>query len=318
MYDWRSDETSESDPEGPDLWTRPPDERIAAIAGPQKGLISWDQLRDACIEPKSIRHRVATRRLHVVHYKVYAVGPDRLTPDARLLAAVLAAGRVDAAVSHESAAALWGIRPSASRVVDVTTQTWKRNQPGIRFHTMDGRYDETTEIRGVPVTGPSRTLLDLGRVLDADELERAFREAERLRLTDAHSVADLLERYPGRRGCVAVRRLTGMKEIYKGVTRSQLEERFRMFLRAHDLPDPEWNVRLDLDQATLEVDCLWRDQRLIVELDGYGYHASLDAFERDRLRDRLVATEGWLPIRITWKALRDDPRLAGQLRELLA
>jgi predicted NAD/FAD-dependent oxidoreductase len=92
MYDWDWDETSECDPEGPDLWSRPPEERIAVIAAGQKGLICWDQLRDAGLEPKAIRHRVATRRLHVVHYKVYSVGRDCLTQDERFMAAVLAEG----------------------------------------------------------------------------------------------------------------------------------------------------------------------------------------------------------------------------------
>jgi very-short-patch-repair endonuclease len=317
MYDWDWGETSESDPEGPDLWTRPPDERIAAIAGAQNGLISWDQMRDVGIEPKSIRYRVATRRLHVIHYKVYALGHDNLTQDGKFMAAILAAGH-DAKLSHEAAAALWGIRPFSSRVVDVTTRTWKRKQPGIRFHARDYHYSECTEIRGIPVTGPSRTLLDLGQVLDDDALERAFREAERLQLTDVASVADVLERYPRRRGSAAVRRISSMRELYKGVTRSELEERFRQFVRAHDLPDPEWNVRLELDGAALEVDCLWREQRVIVELDGYGYHAGLDAFERDRLRDRLLQLAGFCPIRITWRALRDDKSLPGQLAALLS
>ena len=292
------------------------DERIAVLAADQRGLVEWDQLRRAGIDPKSIRHRVATRRLHVVHYKVYAVGHERLTQDQRFVAAVLAGG-VDAVLSHRSAAALWGIRATSSRVVDVTTRTWRRKQPGIQFHTRDSDWDERAEIRGIPVTGPSRTLLDLGQVLDDDELERALREAERLQLTDTVSVVDLLERYPRRRGSAAIKRLTAVRELYKGVTRSELEELFRQFLRDHDIPDPEWNVRLDLGEATLEVDCLWREQQMVVELDGYGYHAGLDAFERDRLRDRLLQLAGFRPIRITWRALRDDRGLPGELKALV-
>ena len=314
MYDWGWDEPYESAPLGPDS-RRSPEERVAELASAQHGVIEWSQLRDAGLSPKAIRHRVANQRLHVIHYKVYAVGHDRLTQDGRFMAAVLAGG-VDAALSHCAAAALWGMRASSRRVVDVTTFTRRRKQPGIRFHTYEHGSDEMTRVRGIRVTGPSRTLLDLGQVLDDHELERALREAERLRLTDVVSVADLLERYPRRRGSAAVRRLSAMKELYKGVTRSELEERFRQFLRDHDIPDPEWNVRLDLGEATLEVDCLWRDANLVVELDGYGYHAGLDAFERDRLRDRLLHLSGLVPIRITWRALRDDPGLAAELQQL--
>lgn len=316
MYEWWEDETSESDPEGPDLWSRPVDERIAILAAGQLGLVEWDQLRSAGVEPKSIRHRLATRRLHVIHHKVYAVGHERLTQEQRFMAATLAGG-LDAVLSHTAAAALWGIKPLSGRVIDVTTRTWKRKQPGIRFHANDSRLDERTDVRGIPVTGPSRTLLDLGQALDDDELERALREAERLRLTDVVSLVDLLERYPRRRGSAAIRRLTAVRELYKGVTRSELEERFRQYLRHHGIPEPEWNATIDLDEATLEVDCLWRERRLVVELDGYGYHAGLDAFEKDRLRDRLLQIAGYRPIRLTWRALRDDRRLPTQLKDAL-
>jgi very-short-patch-repair endonuclease len=315
MDAWRWDELHESGPIGPDPCISP-DERIANLAAAQFGVVEWGQMREAGLSPKSIRHRVATARLHVVHYKVYAVGHARLTQDGRFMAAVLAGGR-DAALSHRAAAAVWGIKPYSSRVVDVSTFTRRRKEPGIRFHTY-ANWDEITEVRGIPLTGPSRTLLDLGQVLDDDELERALREAERLRLTDVVSVVDLLERYPRRRGSAAIRRLTEVRELYRGVTRSELEERFRQFLRRHGLPDPEWNVQLDVGSGSLEVDCLWRGDRVVVELDGYGYHAGLDAFERDRLRDRLLQLAGWHPIRITWRALRDDPQLASDLRAILA
>src|SRR3954447_5754985 len=130
-----SDDVSyESDPVGDFPWRRPADAQIADVAGGQEGVISWEQLRNCGLTPKAIRHRVAVGRLHVLHYKVYAVGHDRLTREARCLAAILAASG-EAALSHEAAAALWGIRPSSGRVIDVTCRTWQRKQPGVRFHT---------------------------------------------------------------------------------------------------------------------------------------------------------------------------------------
>ena len=42
-----------------------------------------------------------------------------------------------------------------------------------------------------------------------------------------------------------------------------------------------------------EVDCLWRAQRVALELDGRAVHGSRAAFERDRVRDRALAVAGW-------------------------
>ena len=317
MGTFSDDVSYESDTGGHYSWSRPVDARIADIATTQHGSISWDQLRGCGLSPRQIRYRVAIGRLHVIHYKVYAVGHDGLTQHGRWMAATLAGG-IGATLSHRSAATLWGITVSPSRVVDVTVRSWHRKEPGIRFHTAEFDYDETTEVRGIRVTGPSRTLLDLGQVLEADALERAFREAERLQLTDVYSVADLLERYPRKRGCAVVRRIGSMRELYRGVTRSELEERFRQFLLAQAMPDPEWNVQIELPKATLEVDCLWRERGVIVELDGYGYHAGLDAFERDRLRDRQLQLAGFRVLRITWRALSNDPTVPAALRALVA
>jgi very-short-patch-repair endonuclease len=61
-----------------------------------------------------------------------------------------------------------------------------------------------------------------------------------------------------------------------------------------------------------------RDENLVIELDGYGYHAGLEAFERDRVRDRLLQISGFHPLRITWRALRDDDRLPRQLAGMLS
>ena len=51
----------------------------------------------------------------------------------------------------------------------------------------------------------------------------------------------------------------------------------------------------------IEVDFVWRDRRLIVEVDGYAFHRSPAAFERDRERDVLLQTRGWRVLRFTWR-----------------
>ena len=72
-------------------------------------------------------------------------------------------------------------------------------------------------------------------------------------------------------------------------TRSELEERFLRLCDDHGIGRPETNARIE----GFEVDFLWRDRRLIVEVDGYEHHRSPTAFEHDRERDVTLAMKGW-------------------------
>jgi very-short-patch-repair endonuclease len=55
------------------------------------------------------------------------------------------------------------------------------------------------------------------------------------------------------------------------------------------------------------VDFIWRDQRLIVETDGYRFHSSRTAFERDRIRDAELTGAGFRVVRVTWRQLTSEP-----------
>ncbi len=103
------------------------------------------------------------------------------------------------------------------------------------------------------------------------------------------------------------------------VTRSELEERFLEFVASAGLPRPEVNAPVQVAGAWIEVDCLWRAQRVVVELDGRAVHATGTAFERDRARDRALQVAGWRPVRVTWRQLAREPlALEADLRVLLA
>ena len=71
-------------------------------------------------------------------------------------------------------------------------------------------------------------------------------------------------------------------------TRSEAEERLVNLMRAAELPPTDVNTRID----QFEVDMLWHPQRLVVEVDGYAYHANRAAFERDRRRDAALQAAG--------------------------
>jgi very-short-patch-repair endonuclease len=69
------------------------------------------------------------------------------------------------------------------------------------------------------------------------------------------------------------------------------------------LPAPETNVSIH----GYEVDLLWREQRLVVEVDGYAYHGNRGTFERDRRKDAQLGAAGLSSMRVTWLQMQDEP-----------
>ena len=220
-----------------------------------------------------------------------------------------------AALSHRSAASLWGLTRPRRGEVDVTSPQGSRGPAGIRLHRSKLASDERTVEARIPVTSVARTLLDLAEVLDEDGLRRAFEEADRLKLLRLPE----LERVSAHR-----RRRKGLRALHSLIaaaqepitTRSPLEDRFAEFCRKHlaDLPAPLTNVSI-LDH---EVDAYWPGHRLVVEMDSWEHHGHRAAFESDRVRDAKMQAAGYRIIRLTHRRLEADPAtVASELRAML-
>ena len=225
------------------------------------------------------------------------------------MAAVLACGQ-GAVLSHRAAGALWGwLRWDAA--IDVTA-AGNHTRSNIRVHRSRTLHPEDiTHHHGIPVTTPARTLLDLADVLDDASLDRAVNEARLQRQLDLDDLATLLTRSPGR----ATKRLRPHVDRATQPTRSHFEDVFLRFVERHQLPRPEVNQRV----AGYEVDMLWRDQRVIVELDGWSYHGAKAQFDHDRDKDAALLAAGFPVVRLTWERLTSAPdREAIRLRGLLA
>jgi very-short-patch-repair endonuclease len=233
------------------------------------------------------------------------------------MAAVFAGG-AGAVLSHRSAGQAWRLVRGGLMPIEITRSTGWRAPAGILAHRCSLPLDEVTILDSIPVTSVSRTILDLAAALDRRQVERVINEAHVLGLTDRLSVPDLLGRYPRRRGTAILRALLGDEAALRGITRSELEERFLALLDAHELPSPRLNADLLVRGRFVNVDCLWADAQVIVELDRRAVHDTARAFERDRERDRLFLLDGWRVTRLTWRQLRDHPdRIVADLRELL-
>jgi Protein of unknown function (DUF559) len=234
------------------------------------------------------------------------------------MAAVLACGDCSV-LSHRSAAALWELQDEAHGPVDVTVRTRAgRSRPGIATHrgdVLDPR--DVTRRSAIPCTSLARTLLDLAAIVDRRALERAVSRAEELRTFDLGAIRDVLERYPGRRGTGRLGALLGTYS--PSATRSDAEERFLALVELSGLPHPGVNAWIPLEEGGgYSVDFLWREARLIVEVDGRTYHAKNQAFTYDRRRDRRLALAGFETRRYAASELVDDPdRVTAELHAFL-
>lgn len=291
-----------------------PDQAIARLAGRQNGVVTLLQLLAIGLTRKAIRHRVATGRLHAVHRGVYLVGHVVAPAWACETAAVLASG-AGTLVSFHSGAGLWGLRPTPPPTVDVTVVGRNPGQrPGIRLHRVrELAAEDRARRHGLPVTAPSRTILDQAAVLAPRDLERTIDEARRQRLVTDASLIAAVQRAPNHRGARAVRTaLDSQGEPH--MTRSEAEERMLALVRAADLRAFETNRNV----RGYEVDFLWRAEHVIVEVDSWQFHGDRKAFETDRRRDADLHAAGYTVLRITARQLRREPLyVAARLAALL-
>lgn len=185
-----------------------------------------------------------------------------------------------------------------------------RHRAGIRVHRVTRLRDsDVTERDGCRLTTPARTMSDLAPRVPPRELARAIEEAQVLRLVTRN---ELLALPPSRSSPALRRAIEAAAE--PALTRSEAERRFVALIRDARLPQPRTNVRL----GPYEVDFHWPDQRLVVEVDGFAFHSTRAAFERDRLRDANLQAAGQRVTRVTWRQIVYEPaaligRLAGAL-----
>lgn len=261
------------------------DHAIARIAGRQRGHVTTAQLRALGLSEAAIRRRVEAGRLHRRHRGVFAVGLIAPIPLAAEHAAMLACGG-GAALTHRSGSVLWELLPPAAGPVDVTCPSpRRRNDPGIRVHTTALAARDVWTRKGLRVTTPRRTLIDLAAVVGPVELARAVDAAYAKGLVRPGTI----QVPDGTRGAARLRAvLEG-----RGVTRSGLERRFLALVERAGLPKPETNARV----AGLVIDVLWREQRVAVELDTLGTHAT--KVLSDRAKDLTLREHGFTALRFT-------------------
>jgi very-short-patch-repair endonuclease len=279
------------------------DGQIAQLAT-RWGHVTHAALLDLGLSRNSISVRCQTGRLIRIHRGVYAVGHAQTTPIARADAALLACGP-RTALSHDSAAAIWGLR-KWPRTPEVSSALHPR-RPGIRLHrTTTLTRGDVTIRRGIRVTTTARTIADIAPRLTDEQLTRVIHEARREHHLTDRALRRLLKACP---------RAAELVDPDEPPGESALDDAFRVFLKRRDLPRPEFQVQWHGHR----VDALYDDHKLIIELDGRQDHGQWDRIEQDHVRDALAIELGYDTLRITWRRLhKEADELERQLRAILA
>lgn len=271
------------------------------LVGRQHGVITRRQLLDLGMSTEAIEHRLASGRLHRLHWGVYAVGRPEVDRRGRLLAAVLSCGPA-AMLSHESAASLWGFWARAAMIDVVVPEGTFRRRPGIRVHRRTGLTAEHRRvIDGIPVTDPVSTLIDLATRTGRDRLDRAVNDADRLDLIDPESLRAALDATPSRPGVGRLRCLLDSHTF--APTDSVLERRFLRLACDAGLSRPVTQVMVN----GFRVDFYWPDLGLVIETDGLRYHRTPAQQKKDHLRDQAHAAAGLTALRFTAAQVRYEP-----------
>ena len=287
---------------------------IVERAEAQWGLLHRADLLELGLGVGALRYRVATGRLHPLHPGVFALGHRAISRRADYLAAVWWCGG-DGALAGESATAFYGwTREDADHPppVHVVTTRARSSRPGVVVHRTRSLppEDVLTFERLLRVTGTARTLVDRADRLSYRALRaladapRAFPKAE---LQRVHAGL------PGRAGWSRTQRLIASEDAH---AKSALERRATAYLVRHEIRLPD---RRNERVAGNVADCIYDDERLVLELDSRAHHARRREMLEDKRRDRRYLLAGWTPVRLMWEELDpDDPFVAGELRRFLA
>jgi hypothetical protein len=236
---------------------------------------------------------------HRKYRGVYAVGHRNIPFEGEMLAAVKAC-RPGSWLSHFAGAAAWEFVEWDGRFPEVTVVgQGTRVHKGIRVHrTQRIEPVDVTRHRGIPITSPARTLLDLASVLRYQPLRRAVREAFAQRRVSHGQLTETITRLGPRGGS---RILTMILADGPAPTRTVLEDVVLDLILDGGFAAPDVNVPIKIAGRQLVPDFRWPAERLIVEADGGQWHDHELARQDDAERQAFLEAHGERLIRVTWK-----------------
>jgi len=277
------------------------DPAIQRALSKHSGVISRTELLEFGLSSSAIARRVSTGELQPVVPGVYRPATTPLTPELRLRATSLRLGP-DGVIADRSAAWWHGLTKvnSDKFVVILPPRRGHSRWRGLRVIRTQLDPADRMIVRGLPVTGRARTVLDCAGASDAEDIRDAALQGG----TSIWSLERALDRFGSGRGAVAAARLVrsardgGVSPPERLALHALLRhsrERWTAGLRIHVGPAQEhW------------LDLVIENLKLCVEVDGWTVHSRAEAFHTDRARQNALTLAGWTVLRYTPRQLRDD------------
>jgi hypothetical protein len=274
--------------------------KVRAVGDRQAGRVAWWQLVALGVDDSAISRWSVSGYLQPVLPRVYAVGHSAPSVEGDLWAAVLYAGP-GAMLSH--ATALWwrGLLDKQPWPLQVTTPRRCRSLRGIKVHGR--RTCERTLHKGLPTTTVEQALLDYAAVASIERLRHALANADYHKVLDIPALQVIAG--SGRNGSTRLREALKRHEPKLAHTRSPLERLFLPLCERIGIPLPDVNVYIE----GVLVDAVWREQKLVVELDGEDNHSSWNQIQTDRSKELRLRAAAFDVVRYGTRQLEEEPAL---------
>ncbi len=269
----------------------------------QHGLVTDEQLRGVGMSDDEIRWLRRRGVFHRIRPRVNQLAGAPVSWEQAVLAAALCAG-ASAVVSHTTAAALFNLRHSdRDRAGIHLTDQRQLRLAGVKSHEYMLPVAERTAHRGIPVTTPERTIIDLAGTLTDGQLAQCVDDAIRRNLASVERLRRIVARLAapgaGRRRLQPVHKVLADRIPGYRPDDSDFEtEMNRMWDRLR-LPAAARQHRVVIDRHAYRLDRAIVEQKVAVEWDSHRYHSNPSDLDYDSNRRARLVGAGWLIIPVT-------------------
>jgi hypothetical protein len=295
---------------------------LVEIAKARFGVASRQEATGAGLSEGQINRRIAVGAIQEPSPGALVIGAAPKTWEQEVAVAVLSMGK-GAAASHMTAAALWGMLNTSGGRVDVVVRRWDRFHRHFIVHeSLDLLGEDVTVHRGIPITIPSRTVVDSGAVFRS-AVPEMYHRGHRLGLVDPDAINAFVRRVAkrGRRGVGPAKALLRNLNMQPDRTESWAEDIYLRISRDAGFPEPiqQLEIRTADGWFICRCDFGYPDLMLAIFIDGISYHGDGQAFQTDRVQGNELSLIGWRYLRFTYWDLVNRPYyVTQQVRSALA